>query len=200
MSRVVWRSIEGGSYLVATLLLGYWLWANADGWLSQRRLARRLEELIASYGAPHATERAFATRREAQRGGPVGRITIPRLGVSALVLEGATSRSLRRGVGHLETSAFPGEPGNVDLAAHRDTYFHALEAIAPGDRVVLSTPDGRFEYRVDWARVVPPNRTDLLAPTGSRRLTLVTCYPFDWIGPAPDRFVVRASPVETQTP
>jgi sortase A len=116
------------------------------------------------------------------------------------VVEGTTSRSLRRGVGHLEPSAFPGEHGNVDLAGHRDTYFRELEGIAPGDRVLLTTPDGRFEYRVEWVRVVTPDRTDLLAPTGSRQLTLVTCYPFDWIGPAPKRFVVRARAVRADVP
>ncbi|MFI5370526.1 MAG: class D sortase [Candidatus Eisenbacteria bacterium] len=200
MTRMSWRWVEGGAYLAAVLLLGCWTWANGDGWLSQRRLARRLEALAVSSGELRPGERAIATRREARRGGPVGRINIPRVGVSAMVVEGTTTRSLRCGVGHLETSAFPGEPGNVDLAAHRDTYFRGLAGVAPGDRVILTTPDGRFEYRVDWARVVPPDRTDLLAPTRSRQLTLVTCYPFDWIGPAPDRFVVRANAVDAEAP
>jgi sortase A len=198
MSRVVWRWIESVSYVIAALMLGYCLWASADGWLSQTRLGSRLEALGISGRSFWPAEHAVATRREAGRGGPVGRITIPRIGVSAIVVEGTTTRSLRRGVGHLETSAFPGERGNVDLAGHRDTYFHGLARIAPGDQVFLTTPDGRFEYRVVWARVVSPDRTDLLAPTGSRQLTLVTCYPFNWIGPAPQRFVVRARAVHAE--
>jgi len=198
MPRVVW--IERFAYVTGVLLLGYWLWASADGWLFQTQLGRRLEALGMTGNAHWPSGRAVATRREARRGGPVGRITIPRIGVSAIVVEGTTNRSLRRGVGHLETSAFPGERGNVDLAGHRDTYFHSLGRIAPGDQVFLTTPDGRFEYRVVWARVVSPSRTDLLAPTGSRQLTLVTCYPFHWIGPAPQRFVVRARAVRADAP
>lgn len=200
MPRTVLRWIERVLYASAALLLGYWAWANADGWLSQLQLDRRLESLGVLGGSSWPAGHAVATRREARHGGPVGRLTIPRLGVSAMVVEGTTSRSLRRGVGHIETSAFPGEHGNVDLAGHRDSYFHDLGSIAPGDRVLLTTPDGQFEYRVVWARVVSPDRTDLLAPTGSRQLTLVTCYPFHWIGPAPQRFVVRARAVRADAP
>src|SRR5262249_27514337 len=97
------------------------------------------------------------------------------------------------GVGHLAGSAFPGEPGNAVLAAHRDTYFRALRGVRAGDAVVVTTPDGVFHFRVDSTRVVAPERTDLISETQEARLTLVTCYPFEWIGPAPNRFVVCSS-------
>ncbi len=176
--------------------LGYWSWAVLDGRLFQSGLARRLRAVEPRAGAPRYDAIAAATRREARASGLVGRLEIPRLGLSVLVLEGTDERSLRRGVGHLPASAFPGERGVVTLAAHRDAYFHRLGELSKGDVIRLSTPDGPFAYRVDSSFVVPPDRGDLLVGRGLPMLTLVTCYPFHWIGPAPRRFVVRARPAD----
>ena len=138
---------------------------------------------------------AVAARREAQSSGLVGRIEIPRVGLSAVIVEGTTASALRRGVGHVENTAFPGEAGNVALAGHRDTYFRKLREVSLGDGIRLTTPDGVFAYQVVSATVVPPERGDLVGAASQSVLTLVTCYPFEWIGPAPSRFVVRARPV-----
>jgi sortase A len=174
-------------------LLSYWLGAMFDAHVFQSRLARRLETASSSSGS--APRGASATRHEAITSGLVGRLEIPRLGVSAMVTEGITERALGRGIGHVPDTAFPGEPGNVGLAAHRDTYFRGLKDIVEGDRVRLVTPGGVFSYEVEWARVVLPGRIDLLEDTVGSALTLVTCYPFHWVGSAPKRFVVRCRPI-----
>ena len=146
--------------------------------------------------APRVPAEARRARAAAQRDGVIGRLTIPRLGVSVIVVEGTGSLALTRGVGHVARTAFPGENGNVGLAAHRDTYFRPLARIATGDTVTLVTADGAFAYAVDTTMIVRPSRGDLLDDTGRPVVTLVTCYPFHWIGPAPRRFVVRARRID----
>ncbi len=183
-----------GAILAAVCLGAYALAA-----LDQARLSGRLTALA---GARHERPRppvtiARTTRAEALVDGLVGRLEIPRLGLDAMVLEGASDGALLRGVGHIPHTAFPGERGNAGLAAHRDTFFRGLRGIALGDRIRVRTLDGLFEYRVDRVRILPPDRDDVLAPSRRPRLTLVTCYPFHWIGPAPMRFVVDAHAVET---
>jgi sortase A len=181
--------------VVGTLLIGYTLWAMIDARVFQSGLARRLEALARGPSA-HALREAVATREEARTSGTIGRIDIPRLRISAPVLESTSGRALRRGVGHVRHTAFPGERGNAALAAHRDTYFRGLRGVAKGDWIRVATPDGVFAYRVDSILVVRPDREDLLGPTREPRLTLVTCYPFRWIGPAPKRFIVQARLVD----
>ena len=125
-------------------------------------------------------------------GTPLGRIEIPRLGVSAIVRAGSDARTLRLAVGHIGGTALPGEPGNVGLAAHRDTFFRRLGEIREDDQVRLVTRDGTFIYQVAGTQVVEPNEVWVLDPTAEPALTLVTCYPFRFVGAAPRRFIVRA--------
>jgi sortase A len=122
----------------------------------------------------------------------VGRLDIPRLSLSTIVFEGASQDVLERGAGHLPGSALPGQHGNAVLAAHRDTFFRPLRGIREGDAVKIHMPTGESVYIVKSARVVEPDETDVLKPTEQAALTLITCYPFRYIGPAPERFVVRA--------
>lgn len=122
----------------------------------------------------------------------VARLEIPRLKLSAIVREGDGSQTLRIAVGHLPGTALPGTAGNVCLAAHRDGFFRGLARLGKGDAVTLATRTGTFAYRVDSARVVSPDDVSVLSPTPRPTLTLVTCYPFAWIGPAPRRYVVTA--------
>ena len=95
-------------------------------------------------------------------------------------------------MGHYPSSALPGEGGNVVLAGHRDTFFRPLRNIRRGDRIILETPRATLDYRVETTAVVNPNDVAVLAPTAGNILTLVTCFPFYYIGPAPHRFIVRA--------
>lgn len=128
-------------------------------------------------------------------GEPVGEIEIPRLALKAVILQGDSSQVLRRGVGHLPGTPMPGEWGNVGLAGHRDSFFRPLRQIRPGDIIALRTIKGQFQYRVESTRVVSPANIEVLAATDKRELTLVTCFPFNYVGAAPYRFVVRAAQV-----
>jgi len=130
--------------------------------------------------------------RRANRAGALGRIEIPRLKLSAMIDEGDDARVLDRAVGHIASTSLPGSAGNCGLAGHRDTFLRGLGRLRENDVVRIVTLDGTTTYRVRWAAVVPPERNDLLAPTAEPSLTLVTCYPFHVVGPAPDRYVVRA--------
>ena len=175
-------------------LLTYWCSVVIDAHVFQSRLAHRLETTVAS-GSVARVHEAHATRREANISGLVGRLEIPRLGISTMITEGVNEQALDRGIGHVPDTAFPGERGNVGLAAHRDSYFRRLKDVDTGDHVRLRTPDGVTSYEVEWTEIVDPGRIDLLEDTADPALTLVTCYPFNWIGNAPKRFVVRCRPI-----
>ena len=156
---------------------------------------RRLEEALRANGTGSAPVPASREDSRRSAGSLVGRLEIPRLQLSAIVLEGSDSRTLSRGVGRIPQTADPGQDGNVVLSGHRDTFFRPLRQIRAGDRVTLQTPMGLYRYVVEWTAVVNPSDTASLKATPDRSLTLVTCYPFRYVGPAPQRFIVRARQV-----
>jgi sortase A len=125
-------------------------------------------------------------------GSAIGRIEISRIGIAAIIVEGTSARSLRRAVGHIPGTALPGEQGNVAIAGHRDTFFRALRSVREGDEILLTTPDGSYRYVVDSTTIFAPDDAEALADSNEAILTLVTCYPFYFVGPAPQRFIVRA--------
>jgi LPXTG-site transpeptidase (sortase) family protein len=125
-------------------------------------------------------------------GDVLGRMDIPRLGMSVAVLQGTSSRVLRLGIGHIAGTPLPGETGNIGIAGHRDTFFRGLKDIRQNDEIQLQAASGLSRYAVDWAKVVANDDQSVLAPSTEAALTLVTCYPFYFVGPAPKRFVVRA--------
>ena len=140
---------------------------------------------------------------EAEDGRPIGLIEIPRLGLSSVVLEGDDTAALLLGVGHLSDTPLPWHGGNTVFAAHRDTFFRPLAHIRKGDVIKFSTADAALEYVVKELKVVEPTAVEVLEPTSAATLTLITCFPFDYIGPAPQRFIVRAerrssSPLEPE--
>lgn len=122
----------------------------------------------------------------------VGRLEIPRLGLRAIVREGSDENTLRRAVGHLPSSPVPGQPGNVAIAGHRDTFFRPLQGIRLNDRITFETLRGRYEYAVQSVKVVQPDDVGVLRASAQPELTMITCYPFHYIGSAPRRFVVEA--------
>ena len=117
---------------------------------------------------------------------------IPRLGLSVAVLQGTSAHILRLGAGRIEGTPLPGEVGNVGVAGHRDTFFRDLKDIRPMDEIQIQTATALFRYQVDWVKVVDPDDLSVLAASTDSALTLVTCYPFYLVGPAPRRFVVHA--------
>jgi len=177
--------------------LGYYAYVTAESALYQAYETRELDAILAGAPGVAATEvrvepsLPFPRPRPAIRS-MLGRLEIPRLGVSAIVRSGSDARTLSLAVGHIGGTALPGEPGNVGLAAHRDTFFRRLGEIRDDDEVRLVTPEGTFTYRVDATRVVEPRDVWVLEPTKQPALTLVTCYPFRYVGSAPQRFIVRA--------
>jgi len=125
-------------------------------------------------------------------GSVVGMLTIPRLGLSTVVIEGVSDSDLALAPGHIPGTSLPGERGNVAVAGHRDTSFRALRFIRKDDAITLVTLHGEYSYRVVSTEVVGPEDTQVLYPTKNDVLTLVTCYPFHFVGHAPKRFIVQA--------
>jgi sortase A len=122
----------------------------------------------------------------------VARLEAPSVHLSATVLEGTDDATLGKAAGHIEDTAFPGDPGNVGIAGHRDTTFRAVRNLHAGDPLVVTTRDYTYRYRVSQTHVVNPEDVYVLDPTDHPAVTLVTCYPFEFIGHAPRRFIVRA--------
>jgi sortase A len=123
-------------------------------------------------------------------------LVIPRLGLSAVVVEGAGEHELALGPGHIVGTPIPGERGNVGLAGHRDTFFRPLRLIRTSDVIQLILYEQEFRYHVVSTQVVDPENIGVLSPTGRETLTLVTCYPFHFVGSAPKRFIVRADCID----
>jgi sortase A len=129
-------------------------------------------------------------------GDPIGRIEVPRLHLSAVVANGDDDGTLRLAIGHLPDTPLPWEPGNSALAGHRDTFFRGLRGIRVGDDMRVLTAYGDFSYQVTRTLIVMPDDLSVLAPTPQATLTLVTCYPFSYIGHAPKRCIVQAERVD----
>jgi len=128
-------------------------------------------------------------------GSVIGEIELPRVGLKAIVVQGDSEMLLRRAVSHLPQTALPGRTGNVALAGHRDGLFRPLRDVLPGDTITLRTSERDFQYEVEWTAVVPPSAVGVIQPTSERKLTLITCFPFYYVGAAPERFIVRAREV-----
>ena len=165
--------------------LGYCVYVLVDTWGFQRQASRTLD-LGRLQPAPPPGPGVAAID------GLVGRMEIPRLGVTVAVAEGTGEFTLRRAAGHIEGTTFPGTPGNVGIAGHRDTLFRPLRNIRQDDLILLTTLQGEFRYRVVSTKIVSPSDVAVLNSDGHEILTLVTCHPFYFIGPAPNRFIVRA--------
>lgn len=164
-------------------LLGYCSYVLADAWRFQREATVAFSEELAPVAVAPVRAAAEAIW---------GRVAVERLGLSVIVMEGTTAATLRRAAGHIRGTAMPGEPGNVGISGHRDTFFYPLRNVRTADVVTVTTRRGVFRYRVVSVTVVQPDDTGVLAGDETQVLTLVTCYPFAFIGSAPERFIVRA--------
>ena len=189
--RLLLRWTRGILIASAVCLLGYSGFVLLDSRIFQGAEDRQLERLLIAPG-PTAQPVSFADASPARAGGLIGRMEIQRLGISAIVMEGTSTNTLRRALGHISGTALPGHPGNVGISGHRDTFFRPLRNIEPNDIITLTTARGEYRYRVLSTRIVDPSDVAVLAPSEKETLTLVTCYPFYFVGPAPSRFVVRA--------
>ncbi len=180
------RGLERAFLLFAVLGLGGYTYFWGERHVYQLSQSRRLDRILES-----KVDKAESIPK-GNSADPIGRIEIPRLGLSAVILEGIDEKTLLVAVGHIPQTPLPGEVGNIGLAAHRDTFFRALKDIRRDDVIRLSGPNGGGEYLVKSTAVVEPGNTEALMPSRSADLTLITCYPFNFIGPAPKRFIVKA--------
>ena len=186
---------------VGIVALGYAGYVVADEHIYQEVEAAKFESTTKAIAPVGPTEPAARVpKRVIGADGLIGELEIPRLAMKVAIVEGDSEKILRRAVGHLPSSAMPGDMGNVALAGHRDTFFRPLRKIGPGDAITLKTYDGDFEYRVESVEVVAPSNVEVLRPTGSRTLTLITCFPFNYVGSAPNRFIVRATQLDHSSP
>jgi sortase A len=157
----------------------------------QKTAAQAFERELAATAAPELSGEASAPVVPVVHG-LIGRLEIPRLDVSVMVIEGDDEATLARAAGHLPDTALPWERGNAVIAGHRDTFFRPLKNIREGDEIRMTTARGTFVYRVVRTEIVDPDDLSVLAPTPFRSVTLVTCYPFYYVGSAPQRFIIHA--------
>lgn len=166
---------------IGVLGLGYTTYVVVDGEAFQA-----IEEFKLPQMQPAPGPRSVA------EGEVIGEMAIPRLDLKTIIVQGDSNKILRRSVGHVPQTPLPGEPGNVALAGHRDGFFRPLKDIQPGDAITIQTPGVEYNYQVESTEIVPPTDVEVLQSTNESTLTLVTCYPFYYVGPAPKRFIVRA--------
>ena len=197
-------------FLVGILALGYVGFVLVDAKLYQAYYTWRFQQdldglrlsvnrgvslpLPSSPPSLAKAERANAEslRMGGREGAPLGRIEISAIGLEVMILEGTDDATLQRAVGHIPGTSLPGQNGNVAIAGHRDTFFRPLRNIHKDDEVTLTTLNGSYRYRVDSTKIVEPEGIGVLYDSGEAILTLVTCYPFTFVGSAPQRFIVRA--------
>jgi sortase A len=183
------RFAQSLSFAAAAVLLGYYSFVAVDTWIFQQRESHNLQRLLKAASGPGLT--AAIPR------GLLGRLEIPRLGLSAILIEGDDAKTLRRAVGHIPGTPLPGQPGNVAFSGHRDTFLRPLRNIRHDDIIVVTTLQGEYRYRVESTRIVAPDDIAVLNASQGEILTLVTCYPFYFVGAAPDRFIVRAERIHS---
>ena len=209
------RWIENILLLAGVAALGVWAWSIASkavyqdwgNWAFDRQVrgepATIQEYVRARLGIPATPPKSTpppiapppATPPAVANNAVVGRLSIPRLDLHAMVREGVDETTLGLALGHIPGTALPGESGNVGVAGHRDTLFRELREIRRNDLIRFETSTGNHEYRVENTKVVTPRDVSVLAAHQSPELTLVTCYPFYYVGAAPDRFIVKAREV-----
>lgn len=191
--RPIIRWSQYALFLIGLSALGYCaIAAGTASYFQARARERLLKPPLSTANHSYSPLSLYAPLRVGSGMALVGRVDIPCVRLSAMVAEGTTSRVLRVAVGHVQGTALPWQSGNVTLVAHRDTFFRRLGELKLGDMIHVTVPGTEYFYRVTFIDVVNPQETWVLQPATGDTLTLITCYPFQFIGSAPRRFVVRA--------
>ena len=180
--------------LLGSILLVYVGTQYAEMYFEQRSLERRWlaqQQEQVTHGGPTANQIVQAG---------LTRISIPKIDLSAIVVEGTDHRALKLGPGHLTGSALAGAEGNAVITAHRDTFFRHIVELKKGDRIMVQRDGRTFTYEVAGQKIVKPDEISVVQPTNDNRLTLITCYPTYYIGPAPERLVITSKLVGEPDP
>jgi LPXTG-site transpeptidase (sortase) family protein len=201
MSRGANRAVRwmGNVLLIAgAIAVGIW----ASSWLSLTLWqAWQSREFDQRRDAPQTqTQTRTPVLPRMKEGSIVGRLAVPRLHVRAMVREGESDHTLSIALGHIPGTALPGQQGNVGIAGHRDSLFRGLKKVAANDEITFETASASYVYRVESTQIVKPEDVGVLKPGPVPELTLVTCYPFEYVGSAPDRFIVKARLVSQLAP
>jgi sortase A len=192
--------IEAGCWLASTICLGAFAVSRADSAVARKSGVEAFQAHLPA-GSPIRPDRglwsaqrmrAYDTATHNTSDIPEGVLRIPAVRLEVPIYAGTSTRILDRGAGRIEGTAALDAAGNVGLAAHRDGFFRVLKDITVGDALFVDTPAGTRRYRVVDLAIVAPDAVGVLAPTAHPSVTLVTCYPFYYVGPAPQRFIVRA--------
>ena len=183
--QVFFRVLPGLLIIAGLLLISYVAAQYAWMYMEQQRFSRELQTQTP------ANQPGVATQ-PAEVGAALARLLIPKIHLDAAVVEGTSRKALLAGPGHLVNTALPGDKGNVVLAGHRDTFFRHLGELARGDSIVLDRGGKKYEYEVTGTEIVEPSDTEVLSSSSPYQLTLITCYPFHYLGPAPKRYIVFA--------
>ncbi|MCU0302445.1 MAG: class D sortase [Thermoanaerobaculales bacterium] len=209
------RVLQWSLIAIGLALVGFWSGAHLHGWLGGRAAIESFAEARASALLPvepaaetpsglpvdlpvdttlWAEDRIaeYEASLSHEFEAPLAVLRIPKIGLEVAVLAGTDELALNRGVGHIAGTPPPGAGGNCGIAGHRDGYFRGLKDIAIGDAIELETLDGAATYEITEILIVKPSDVWVLNPTAAPSLTLVTCYPFYFVGSAPQRFIVRA--------
>lgn len=205
--RAALRWLEIVMWVLAVAGLGTYILVSVERHVYQAYESWRFNRELSHTAAPAPAESADApdafsrlkpkapVPERFEPGDLIGRIEIPGIGVDAMVVESTGSDELRRAVGHIEGTALPGKSGNAAFAGHRDTFFRGLRDIRKDDHIELLTLHGTYDYVVDAIKIVGPDDVAVLDSSTRPVLTLVTCYPFEYVGHAPKRFIVQAREV-----
>ena len=211
VSPTLFRVLEPIALVGGLCLLAWPAFVVADSayvqWSGKRQLERAAQ--VAAFAqsgraAPDKQRETIVLRKPGSAPAPtvpagsvLGRIDVPRLGLSYVLLEGTDNRTLDKSVGHVEGTAAVGSAGNISVAGHRDTHFRKLEWIHRDDDIIVTAPNGsRYNYRVEWIRLFQPADIQVLDASHGPAPTLITCFPFEYVGSAPLRLIVRALPDE----
>ncbi len=211
---MIWlRRLERLAWTAGFLLIAFWAAARIHSTVSSRHDLERFAEIRRAPapktlpGEPKTLPgetppdytlwsrervKAYEDSLAQKTSDPMAVLRIPKIGLEVAVLEGTDDLTLNRAVGHIEDTARPGEVGNVGIAGHRDGFFRGLKDIVKGDTLELETVHGTQTYRVDDIWIVQPEDIQVLDPTPVPAITLVACYPFYFVGHAPQRYIVRA--------
>jgi sortase A len=192
------KTAQRVTFVAGAALLAWVCYVTLDSaytqWSGSRALAAERHE--EQENIVPRTRAAPARGSSAARGAVLGNFAMPRLGLSFVLLEGTDTRTLDRSIGRVEDSGPVGGTGNIGIAGHRNTHFRKLEWARRGDEIVLTSHNVEYKYLVEWVRLFKPTDLEVLDASNGPAVTLITCFPFEYVGSAPLRFIVRALPDE----